>query len=483
MWGCKKSNYPGAKISPYVSIFDVRNIYKGQDVTLTTDNMFGSDKITGIVVSDHSGGNLPAGLLIVQDKRRLGQLRGISIPIGDVANSYVPGDSVVINVEGSVLKRVDGILQLSGISNEDITKVSSGNAVEPLIVKSSTVLAKPDLYESTLISVTKVGFDPSLPAGSTYAGDKIINDGFGNITLHTEAGAEFANKTLPFLSNFSGIAFDGPDSTVQLWPRGDEDIMVLSATAPKIAPIVITGYLTDPAATDADYEYIQLMATKNIDFSVTNFSIVTTNNAGASTPTGFPANGWATGDLRTYKINLTSGTVLKGQYFYVGANKNIWGAGSTDMSSSKWFTKMYADENGDGFGTKTGNLLANSGNAGGIAVFDKVNVDVETIPVDVMFYGGNGSLYTAGPPAKGYRITNTDFYDTSNPTTLQDQPYFAMGSNTTKLAFPTTANFSQLGGTYNKTTGRWTKARALKSIPLTSTSAVNEIEGATTIEE
>jgi hypothetical protein len=483
MWGCKKSNYPGAKISPYVSIFDVRNIYKGQDVTLTTDNMFGSDKITGIVVSDHSGGNLPAGLLIVQDKRRLGQLRGISIPIGDVANSYVPGDSVVINVEGSVLKRVDGILQLSGISNEDITKVSSGNAVEPLIVKSSTVLAKPDLYESTLISVTKVGFDPSLPAGSTYAGDKIINDGFGNITLHTEAGAEFANKTLPFLSNFTGIAFDGPDSTVQLWPRGDEDIMVLSATAPKIAPIVITGYLTDPAATDADYEYIQLMATKNIDFSVTNFSIVTTNNAGASTPTGFPANGWATGDLRTYKINLTSGTVLKGQYFYVGANKNIWGAGSTDMSSSKWFTKMYADENGDGFGTKTGNLLANSGNAGGIAVFDKVNVDVETIPVDVMFYGGNGSLYTAGPPAKGYRITNTDFYDTSNPTTLQDQPYFAMGSNTTKLAFPTTANFSQLGGTYNKTTGRWTKARALKSIPLTSTSAVNEIEGATTIEE
>ncbi|MGN6166159.1 MAG: DUF5689 domain-containing protein, partial [Flavisolibacter sp.] len=469
--------------SPYVSIFDVRNIYKGQDVTLTTDNLSGSDKITGIVVSDHSGGNLPAGLLIVQDKRRLGQLRGISIPIGDAANNFVPGDSVVINVEGGVLKREGGILQLTGISTEDITKVSSGNAVEPLIIKSSTVLAKPDLYESTLISVTKVGFDPSLPAGSTYAGDKIINDGFGNITLHTETGATFANKTLPFLSNFTGIAFDGPDSTVQLWPRGEQDIMVLSATAPKIANIVITGYLTDPTSTDANYEYIQLMATRDIDFSATSYAIVTTNNAGASTPTGFPANGWATGDLRTYKINLSSGTVQKGQYFYVGANKNIWGAGSTDMSASKWFTKMYADENGDDFGTKTTNLLANSGNAGGIAVFDHTDVTAETIPIDVIFYGGNGSLYTAGPPEKGYRITNTDYYDTSNPTTLEDQPYFAMGSNTTKLSFPTTANFSQLGGTYNKTTGRWTTARALQNIPLTATSTAAEIEGATTIEE
>src|SRR5690606_33927054 len=125
----------------------------------------------------------------------------------------------------------------------------------------------------------------------------------------------------------------------------------------------------DPTSTDANYEYIQLMATKDLDFSVTPFAIVTTNNAGANTPTGYPVDGWATGGLRTYKIDLTSGTVTKGEYFYVGANKNIWGSGSTDMSSSKWFQKMYATDDGDGFGTKTTNLLANSGNAAGIAVF------------------------------------------------------------------------------------------------------------------
>ena len=483
MWGCKKDNYPGAKVSPYMSIFDIRNIYKGKDVTLTTENMFGADKIAAVVVSDHSGSNLPEGLLVVQDSRRLAQLRGISIPIGEAANEYTTGDSVIINVSGGVLKRVNGILQLTGIKSSAVTKVSSGIAVEVPIKKANEVLATPELYESTLISIAKAGFDASVPAGSTYAGDYMINDGFGNITLHTEAGAEFANDPLPFLSNFSGILFLDQNGTPQLWPRSKDDITVLSSTAPKIAPVVITGYLIDPSGTDANYEYIQLMATKNIDFSATPFSVVTTNNAGSATPTGFPTNGWATGDLRTYKINLTSGTVQKGQYFYVGANKNIWGAGSTDISSSTWFSKMYATDPGDGFGTKTNNLLANSGNAGGIAVFDKTEVDLETIPVDVIFYGGNGSLYTAGPAEKGYRITNTDYYDTKNPSTQEDQPYFAMGSNKSKLGFSLATNFSQLGGTYNKTTGRWTTARTLHNLVLTATSNVSAIEGATTIEE
>lgn len=480
--GCKKDNYPGGKVSPFISLFDVRMLHKGSDVTLTTENMFGADKITGLVISDHSGGNLPAGLLMVQDSRRLGRLRGIAIPVGSDAANYMPGDSVVINAVGAVLKMVDGSMQLTNIGSEDITKISSGNALVPVIVKASNVLEAPDAYESTLISIAKAGFDPSLPPNSTYAGDRIINDGFGNINLHTEAGADYANDKIPFLANFTGIVFNR-NGSLELRPRTEADIMILSATAPKIAAIVITGYLVDPTGTDANHEYIQLLATRDIDFSLNNFSIVTTNNAGTALPTGAPANGWATGGGRTYKINLTSGTVKKGEFFYVGGVNKIWGSSSAEVTSSLWFTQMYGTEDGDGFGTKTTNLLANSGNAGGIAVFDRTDVDVDAIPVDVMFYGGGGSLYSAGPPERGYRITNTDYYDTQNPTTLEDQPFFAMGSNTTKLGFPPATNFVQLGGTYNKSTGRWSKARALQAIVLTATSTVAEIEGATIIEE
>ncbi|MGB8190556.1 MAG: DUF5689 domain-containing protein [Chitinophagaceae bacterium] len=484
VWSCKKSgNYPGATLSEYIALFDVRDIYKGQDVTLTKENMFGADKISAVVVSNHSGGNLPAGLLVVQDQRRLAQLRGIVIPIGADAASFVPGDSLTINIEGGVLKSVNGMLQLTGITTSKITKLASGAAVTPNIVKANNVLDNPGAYEGTLISVTKAGFDPALPPGSTYAGDRLINDGFGNITLHTEAGTSWANKALPFLSNFTGIVFIGADGKPQLRPRIESDITILAATAPKIAPAVITGYLVDPTGTDANYEYIQLIATKNIDFAVTPFSVVTTNNAGASLPTGFPPDGWATGVQRTYKLNLTSGTVQKGQYFYVGANKNIWGLGSTDISSSKWFGKMYGTLNGDDFGSATTNLLANSGNVAGIALFDKTTVTAATVPIDVIFYGGGGTVYTPGPPERGYRITGTDYYDEKNPTTLVDQPYYAMGSNVGKFAFPTATNFAQLEGTYNTSTGRWSKARLQKNIVLTATSTVAAIEGAVTLEQ
>ncbi|MGZ8545553.1 MAG: DUF5689 domain-containing protein, partial [Flavisolibacter sp.] len=100
-----------------------------------------------------------------------------------------------------------------------------------------------------------------------------------------------------------------------------------------------------------------------------------------------------------------------------------------------------------------------------------------------IFYGGGGQIFSAGPPERGYRITNTDYYDVVNPVSLVEQPFFAQGSNTGKFSFPTTANFTQLGGTYNKSTGRWTSARMQQNIVLTNASVVSEIEGATTIEQ
>jgi hypothetical protein len=482
-WGCKKGNYPGAVVSPYISIFDIRNIFKGDEIALNTDNMFGAQKIAAVVVSNHTGGNMPTGVIMVQDRRRLNQLRGIAIPIGAEAANYVPGDSVHITVNGKSLKRQNNMLQLVGVGTSDIVKVASGVTIAPSIVRISDILSRPDNYESTLVTVTSAGFDPSYPVGSTYAGERIINDGFGNIKLFTETSAAFANTVIPYLANFTGVVTPGSNGTPQIRPRTIDDITILSALPPKIASFVITGYLADPSGTDANYEYMQFRATRNIDFSVTPFSVVTSNNAGTSTPTGFPSSGWATGGLRTYKFNITSGTVLKGDYFYVGGNKRIWGSASTDISSSKWFGKMYATVAGDGFGAVTTNLLANSGNAAGIAVFEGTNVTVTSVPEDVIFFGGSGNVFTAGPPERGYFITNTDYYDVVNPVTLVEQPYFSQGSNTGRFPFPTTSNFARLGGTYNKTTGRWTQARMQTSVVLTNSSVVSEIEGATTIEE
>lgn len=484
LWGCKKDNYPGAQISPYIAIYDIRNLYAGKDVTLTTENMFGSDKITGVVVSDHSGGNLPAGLLVVQDRRRLSQLRGISIPIGEEAAKYVPGDSVAIDVKGGVLKRVDGILQLTGIPAGAIKKVSSGVDIPLNRVPANLILANPDAYESILSVIVKGGFDPLPGPKDILKGDKNLNDGFGNITLHTEATAGFADETAPVSANFYGIVFNTGGSEGQLVPqfriRKGSDVVVLNSTV-EITPVIITGFISDVKGGDGNYEYIQLMATKDIDFSATPYAVVTTNNANASTPTGYPAKGWATGDMRTFKFNLTSGSAAKGTFFYVGgAGKTINGSGSTSMSTSNWIRAFdYTATGGDGFGTKTGGLLANSGNAFGMAVFQDTAITVDSKPVDAIFIATGGSLFTAGPPAKGYRIPNTDFYDVKNPITLEEQPFYRSGSNTLSFTYNTTDQgyFNMLGGIYDPALGRWTKARTQTNVLLTKTSALTEIEG------
>ncbi|THU38389.1 hypothetical protein FAM09_17095 [Niastella caeni] len=479
LWACKKDNYPGGEISPYLAIYDVRNLFKGNDVVLSKDNMFGSTSITGVVVSDHSGNNLPNGLLILQDSRRLSLLRGISVAIGDAAASYKPGDSVVINVEGGTLTRVDGILQITNLTNDVVTKVSSGNVIPPNRIPINLIIQNPDNYESTLGIIVKANFSPLSTPADVLAGDKTVDDTFGQLTLHTESNATFANNEAPFYSNFCGILFnktakDG-NRVPQFRLRTGTDVVKLSS-AVNVTPVLITGFISDVIGTDADYEYMQFMATRDIDFAVTPFSVVTTNNAGASTPAGFPANGWATGGLRTYKFNLTAGKATKGSFFYVGGTKKlINGASSTNISSSNWIRAYAYGGTGEGFGTGTTNLLANSGNAFGMAIFEGTNVTAASVPVDVVFIGTGGSLYSAG---KGYPICNSDYYDIKNPITLADQPYYQNGTNTLAFSYygADLGIFNKLSGTYDLTLGRWTKARTQVPDTLTKTSPVSQIE-------
>lgn len=482
--GCKKGNYPGGTVSPYIALFDLRDLYRGSDVTLTTENMFGSDKITGIVVSDHSGGNLPPGLLVIQDKRRLSQLRGISIPIGADAAGFKPGDSVTVTLENGVLKRVDGILQVTGLSASAVKKISSGNAIPVNRVPSNAILANPDKFESTLAVIVKAGFNPLPAPADVLAGDKLLNDGFGDLLLHTEATASFAKVAAPFSANYYGIVFNSFSADKQLTPqfrlRTGNDVVILSSTI-EVTPIVITGFMSDVAGGDGNYEYVQLMATKDINFTTTPYSVVFTNNANASTPTGYPANGWATGGLRTYKFNLTSGSATKGSFFYVGGSgRTINGASSTSMSTSNWIRSFnYSTTDGDGFGNRTSGLLANSGNASGIAVFSGTTITVNSHPVDVIFIGTSGSLYTEAPTPMGYRIANTDFYDIRNPITLENQPFYRSGSNTLSLVYNTAdlGYFNMLIGLYDAALGRWIRARIQTNVLLTKTSGIETIEG------
>ncbi|MCX2430251.1 DUF5689 domain-containing protein [Pedobacter sp. GR22-10] len=475
---CKRdSDYVSVSPSPFIANFDLRKLYKNTEIQLNTTNLSGASSIRGVVISDQASGNIPAGLLIVQNSRITGSgidsLRGIAINIGTASANYVPGDSVHVKIDGSTMKRVDGILQLTGVNAGEIKKISSGRSVRTQAVNTATLISRPDFYESTLITISKGVTAPEPVTGDTFSGNKVINDGFGKATIHTEATAQLAKSAMVPFADFTGIVFRNSDG-LQLWPRTLEDIYELDVI--KVSPLVVTGYLTDPDGSDANNEYIQFKATRDINFAVTPMSIVTSNNAGI---TAAPTLGWAMGGVRTYKFNITTGSVKKGQFCYVGgSNKKIWGSASTDISNAVWIAaKAYSTLNGDDFGTATTNLLANSGNVAGIAVFDGTTVSASSVPLDVVMFGGGGSVYTAGPPEVGYRITNTDKYSV-----IQNRKrvnFYGGGTNTSKYAFPATSNFTMLGGIYDATTGLWSTGRVAKNVELKSTSQLSEIQQAT----
>lgn len=485
-YACKRdSDYVKSTPGPYISNFDIKKLYRGTDVVLTKELTREATIIRGQVTSDHSGNNLPVGLMFIQNLRTVASgvdsLRGIAINLGAEAANYKPGDSVHVSIEGSTLKRVNGILQITGLTAANVQKIASGVNLFVTPISAVTMLAKPDNFEGCYGVVYNANFEPNIGV-ETLEGVKTLNEGSGNMQMKVNTTASFKTELLPYSANVRGIVIPSAATGIpELYPRIKADFMATSIVVdPSIPlgpnPAIITGYLADPSGTDANYEYMQFMATQDLDFRQKPFSVYTTNNAGASTPTGFPVKGWNTGGLRTYKFNITKGTVAKGKFFYVGGFKQIAGVASTDISQANWVvSKMYNDNGGDdGIGDKTANLLANSGNAAGIAIFPFLNVNLTSVPSDVIFFAGGGSIYSAGV---GYSITNNDYYNTMNGST--PQPFYKQGTNTVGFAIPVASEFSYLGGVYDLATTKWTTKRLHKTIAVPKVSAITVIEGMT----
>lgn len=217
-------NYAAGTLSPLISIKDVRDLYRGTDVVLEPSQLSGAHQISGIVVSDAAGGNVPggAGSLVVQSRRN-GIVRGLVLPLqaASGAPALAVGDSVVVNVQGATLARSGGQLQVRGLTPGDVQKVSSNNRVVTQDVSIGALRANPGAYEGTLVRLSGAGFAPAPPAGATYAGDKTLADGSGKqLVLHTEAAASFASRRVPASATFLGVAVgDTTAGPPQLWMR------------------------------------------------------------------------------------------------------------------------------------------------------------------------------------------------------------------------------------------------------------------------
>lgn len=184
------------------SVYTIRNLYKGSDLTLNHDNLGGAAYTGGIVVSHHENGNFPAGSIAIESVWR-GQIRGIVLEVPNAAD-YRFGDSVVVKIDGARLTRKNGPLTVSGLTDKSVQVLASDKKKVHRAVSISSVKANPELYESTLISIT--ADVENLSPGATLAGSHVLTDGAGNeIHLVTNNTASFSDLKVAPNASFMGI--------------------------------------------------------------------------------------------------------------------------------------------------------------------------------------------------------------------------------------------------------------------------------------
>lgn len=220
---CLKENYNTSEGVPnsFASIYVVRDAYRNADVKLGPETLAGAYLTSGIVVSDASTRNLPAGYVAMQSKWR-GLVRGIVLVLDEnTASSLSVGDSVVVDLTGTVLSRSTGPLAITGLNNSDVTKISSDQPVVNRPVSASQLIKNFNNYESTLVNLT-ADVTP-FPVNEVFSGSKTIDDGTSNpLNLFTEANASFANEKIAPSATFVGIPYmAGETQQLRLRKIGD----------------------------------------------------------------------------------------------------------------------------------------------------------------------------------------------------------------------------------------------------------------------
>lgn len=205
--GCNKDTFE-PDVDRFISIAELRNMYKGTPVTISSDESGVHTFISGIVISDGTQGNNPNGKIIIQNysNRALG---GIALSLDGQSARYLVGDSVIVKAEGATLDRQDGMLQLSGLSIKTVGRISAANT--PLLNTNTgglkEIVDHMDQYECTLVKIENVAL-LDVQRGQTLGNKNVeMTDGAASIWLKTSDQAAFAAKEVPIEGSFTGIVY------------------------------------------------------------------------------------------------------------------------------------------------------------------------------------------------------------------------------------------------------------------------------------
>jgi hypothetical protein len=166
--------------------------------------------------------------------------------------------------------------------------------------------------------------------------------------------------------------------------------------------LVISEFYQNPGGIDSPFEYVELLATDDIDFTTTPYTIIVSNNGTAT------VDGWIAGGSLTYAFEITTGTVSIGDVVYVGGNSMT----PTGLKLREINTGTTDGDGGIGNSNPGGVFGNGGGNGDGIAVFNLpvASITSSTVPTDAIIYGSGVGGAEVGP-TDGYEMPINEFYD------------------------------------------------------------------------
>jgi uncharacterized protein (TIGR02145 family) len=175
--------------------------------------------------------------------------------------------------------------------------------------------------------------------------------------------------------------------------------------------LLISEIQTDPALADSPKEWVELIATRSINFVQTPYTVIFSNNGTAT------SKGWVEGNIpsppprnSTYAFQINTGSVQSGDIVYVGGT-------SMAPTALRLREKNTSTEAGDGniggaFTGATGVLGNGGGIADGVAVFNLpvALIDSNTVPLDAIFFGSGIGDAAMADTSLGFRLPVNDRY-------------------------------------------------------------------------
>ncbi|MCP9751606.1 T9SS type A sorting domain-containing protein [Ferruginibacter sp. HRS2-29] len=204
--------------------------------------------------------------------------------------------------------------------------------------------------------------------------------------------------------------------------------------------LLISNVFINPPSTDDNKEFVELTATRAINFASTPYTVIFADGSVATA-----ANGWATGALGTYAIQISTGTIARGEKIYVGGNALVINGSGCRLVQKN---TSAAGDGGIGTGQAAG-ILGNGGsNADGLAVFniEAASINNTSVPIDAIFYGD-----AVGNATGKFIVPTNDRYTTA-------QGKFGQGTNIFIAPDPG-ANYLPATGAYDVLTGLFTTPR------------------------